>query len=834
MKYRYLLISLAALVVSCSVEEMRSPEQENNAPVFYATIDEQSDADTKVYADSQLRVLWNEDDRVTIFNKNTYNQQYRFTGEDGDNAGAFRIVPSDDIIMGGDIDKIYAVYPYLESTKISYDGIITCALPSEQSYKENSFGIGSNTMAAMADGNMLKFKNVGGYLSLKFYGEGVSVSSITLKSNNGELIAGECKVDMSSGLPESSMVTSNATDEITMTCETPVELGATADDAVQFIFVLSPVTMTGGFTVTVTTSDGGVFEKSSVKERVIGRSAITPLGAMKVVPNYDNVFVPFEDDNFKAYMVNHFDTNGDGEISYDEALLITRINVHTENIASVHGIEYCLNLQSLECQGSVHHYYDLGISVVTGLLSSLDVSNNTALTSLMCRSNQLTSLDVSNNTALEYLYCNNNQLTSLDVSNNTALKYLECDNTQLTSLDVSNNTALEYLYCGSNQLMSLDVSSNTALSTLWCASNQLTSLDVSNNIALKKLSCDSNQLTSLDVSSNTAMSSLACSYNQLTSLDVSNNIALAELSCGSNQLTNLDVSNNAALIGLWCIGNQLTSLDVSNNTKLTYLSCPNNQLASLDVSNNSALGNLICTNNPYLIEIWLQIGQTIEDMQYDTDIATIKYKSIPEAIDMGLPSGLKWASFNLGASAPEEYGDYYAWGETEPYYSSLSPLTWKDGKSAGYDWTSYKWCDGTYNTQTKYCTNSNYGTVDNKTVLEQDDDVAHFKLGGSWRMPTDEEWTELRDNCTWTWTTQNGVDGSLVTSNVNGNSIFLPAAGYRVYTSLSSAGSYGYYWSSSLNTDKPFDAWEVYFDSNSVHRYSYYHYSGQSVRPVKE
>ena len=330
MKNRYIFLSLAALAASCSIEEVRSPELESNAPIFYATIDEQPDADTKVYADEDLKVLWNADDRVTIFNKIAYNQEYRFTGDDGDNAGTFKKVPNDDFATGSELDKVYAVYPYRESTKISNRGIITTIIPSEQTYLANSFGRGANTMVAATSDNLLKFKNVGGYLSLKFYGEGVSVSSIMLKSNNGELIAGECKVDMSIGLPESSMVTSNATDEITLTCETPVELGATADDAVQFIFVLSPVTMTGGFTVTVTTPDGGVFEKSSVKERVIGRSAITPLGAMEVVPEYvqsnnviyytssdGEIVIPNASDVFGATIISNKYINGHGIIKFD-------------------------------------------------------------------------------------------------------------------------------------------------------------------------------------------------------------------------------------------------------------------------------------------------------------------------------------------------------------------------------------------------------------------------------------------------------------------------------------------------------------------------------------
>ena len=205
----------------------------------------------------------------------------------------------------------------------------------------------------------------------------------------------------------------------------------------------------------------------------------------------------------------------------------------------------------------------------------------------------------------------------------------------------------------------------------------------------------------------------------------------------------------------------------------------------------------------------------------------------PEYVDLGL--SVKWATFNVGATRPEEYGDYFAWGETEPYYSSQDPLTWKDGKSSGYDWPSYKFELGTgwEGPFSKYVTNSKYGTVDNKTVLDPKDDAAHVNWGGRWRMPTDAEWTELRDNCTWTWATEDGVSGRKVTGP-NGKSIFLPAAGYRNGPYLYGAGAYGYYWSSSLDTDYPFDACNVYFCSDFYRWIISYRYWGQSVRPVSE
>ena len=187
-----------------------------------------------------------------------------------------------------------------------------------------------------------------------------------------------------------------------------------------------------------------------------------------------------------------------------------------------------------------------------------------------------------------------------------------------------------------------------------------------------------------------------------------------------------------------------------------------------------------------------------------------------EYVDLGL--SVKWATCNVGASKPEEYGDYFAWGETQP--------------KTTYDWSTYKWCNGSYNTLTKYNNSSSYGTVDNKTQLELSDDAARANWGGSWRMPTDAELTELREQCTWTWTTQNGVNGYKVTSKKNGNSIFLPAAGCRRDGSLYGAGSGGLYCSGSLLMDSPRYAYYLHFGSVNVGWYDYYRYFGFTVRPV--
>ena len=191
-----------------------------------------------------------------------------------------------------------------------------------------------------------------------------------------------------------------------------------------------------------------------------------------------------------------------------------------------------------------------------------------------------------------------------------------------------------------------------------------------------------------------------------------------------------------------------------------------------------------------------------------TVTVTDKYNGY-EYVDLGL--SVKWATMNVGASAPEEYGDYFAWGETEPRYY--------------YTWENYKWRDG------KYCTDPDYGTVDNKTILDLEDDAAHANWGGTWRMPTHDEFEEFRTKCSWVWTTQSGVNGLKVTGP-NGNSIFLPAAGFRWIDNLSQAGSNGYHWSSSLSPKYDSEAYGLDFDSGGTNWYWYGCAFGSSVRAV--
>lgn len=187
-----------------------------------------------------------------------------------------------------------------------------------------------------------------------------------------------------------------------------------------------------------------------------------------------------------------------------------------------------------------------------------------------------------------------------------------------------------------------------------------------------------------------------------------------------------------------------------------------------------------------------------------------------EYVDLGL--SVKWATCNVGATSPEEFGDYYAWGETET--------------KEEYSWNTYKWCKAHAFTNTKYCMYMEYGEVDNKTSLDPEDDVAHVKWGGNWRMPVNAEVRELIDKCTWTLTKQGGVRGYKVTSKTNGNSIFLPEAGYRIDGGIYDTGKYGNYWTATLEDVNSNNALQMTFTPNYSHRNAMNRSNGNSVRPV--
>lgn len=199
-----------------------------------------------------------------------------------------------------------------------------------------------------------------------------------------------------------------------------------------------------------------------------------------------------------------------------------------------------------------------------------------------------------------------------------------------------------------------------------------------------------------------------------------------------------------------------------------------------------------------------------------------------EFVDLGLSSGTLWATCNVGANAPEEYGDYFAWGETTT--------------KAVYDWNTYSHCKGDGDLLTKYNVESDFGYqgfADGRTTLQPTDDAATANWGSEWCMPTKTQWEELLNNTNYTDVVRNGVKGMLFTSS-NGQSLFLPAAGERIEDRLHAAGIYGEYWSNTLhatNRPQPYLAWkfgiDLYISPYSAGISTNSRYAGFSVRPVR-
>lgn len=190
-------------------------------------------------------------------------------------------------------------------------------------------------------------------------------------------------------------------------------------------------------------------------------------------------------------------------------------------------------------------------------------------------------------------------------------------------------------------------------------------------------------------------------------------------------------------------------------------------------------------------------------------------------VDLGLPSGTRWSTVNLGAATPDASGDYYAWGETEP--------------SDSYSWADYQYCDGSATTLNKYCSAASSGTRDELTVLEAGDDAANQAWGENWRMPSPEQFAELVDPryTTMTWTQMNNVTGMRIASKLNDSFIFIPAAGYKTENGSASYGSGGYYASNELYFDDPQKNLALQLASTGANaENTTFRCCGQSIRPV--
>lgn len=292
------------IIAGCSKSVDISEGSADPSPLERATVTLKGgfeDVETRAYVDDELHLFWTADDRISVFEGNTYNQEYMYEGETGDNKADFNPVTSGGLHSGSDLDTpaYYAVYPYVKGTSISQkNGLISYALPSVQLYADNSFGLGANTMVAvtkdMSD-EYLSFKNVCGYVVFKLYGEGAVIKSVTLTSQAGEALAGNAVITASNGSTPTMAFNDDDSLEPTLTidCGEGVTLGATADEAKGFWFVVPPVTLSNGFAVTFTDVNGISVTRTASGSKTVERNKVFRIPALKLVfenpnPSFEN------------------------------------------------------------------------------------------------------------------------------------------------------------------------------------------------------------------------------------------------------------------------------------------------------------------------------------------------------------------------------------------------------------------------------------------------------------------------------------------------------------------------------------------------------------------
>ncbi len=564
-RFSVLVAGTMLLLSSCDKKENGLQINNNSSVEFVASMPTIGlDAiDTKTTTTDGKRVLWCNEDHISIFRGRNVNEEYKVKdGFGGKTTTTFTKVNDDDFSAGsGDpFDANIAYYPYGNIEYIGSNGshALSINTPSTQTYVNGSFGEGALPMVAVTSSkndNALDFKNIFGFLKLQFKSEDgeLLIKSITIKGNNNEKLNGAATIYCSAESAPAIEFSANAGNSITLECNNTAINATTATD---FWFALPPITFTKGITVEVATSATTIVKKTSAS-LTITRSMVKPMQVLTIKAEAEDKELDIPDANFKKYLLEHCDMNGDGRLTLSDAEKwnssesIKKFDISNQNISSLKGIEYF-----------------------------------TTLTSLYCSDNQLTTLDVSNNTALTELYCVKNQLSTLNLGSNTDLTSLNCSNNQLTALDVSKNTALTTLYCDNNKLTNLDVSNNTVLTELGCSRNQLTSLDVSKNTTLATLSCGYNQLTTLDINSNTALTSLSCRNNKLTTLDVSNNTALKMLICRDNQLTTLDLRKNANVTMLYCSMESLKTLYLKKGHEINRIT---NNRSTSNINENTEI-----------------------------------------------------------------------------------------------------------------------------------------------------------------------------------------------------------------------------------------------------
>ena len=769
-----LTIGLMALV-SCNKDKQTSKEA-----VFTADIEQLAGQQGRTAMNPENgMVKWLAGDKILIANDEGETDTFTLQSGAGTTNGTFRTTGEFEMT-----EPFVAVYP---QTATLTGSTATFNLPATQTLAQTgTFANGANPMAAYAEDENLQFKNLCGGLDVRLLGDNVHVSGIRITGSESEKLNGTFTVDCAAN--ELALMVNqgtNGTNIVTLNCDVTLTSTTTAQE----FFIMLPVgALANGFTMEVLDGTEVICTKQlETNLAQIVRNEVKRFNPLLIGVTPTPIELPDVVTNEVTGITTMTATAG-GEIISDGGSAITECGVcwSTEGEPTLEGDHATAN-------------------ATTGAftVSLTELTQNTTYYIRAYATNEAGTGygEVLTFTTEEEIVITTPTVTTAEV-------------TEITTTTATVGGAITD--AGNGTIEECGICYKTGNADWTCVA-----LEATENAFSTTLS---------DLTPNTTYTVRAYSINEagtgygdVLTFTTEEEIVITAPTVTTAEVT--EITTTTATVGgaITSDGNgTVTESGICYKTGNEEWAC-----VAIAATNNAFSMTLtgLAPNITYTVRAY---ATNEEGTGYGEEVSFTTLNDgggdTHEYVDLGLPSGLLWATCNVGANAPEDYGDYFAWGEATP----------KDT----YNWNTYQYCNGSYNTLTKYCHKANYGYngfTDNLTTLLPEDDAATANWGSDWRMPTYEEWAELLANTTDTWTQQNGVYGRLFIAS-NGNSLFLPATGYYEGSSLYGAPSYGFYWSSSLCTGRlsPNNAWVFYVESSYPGmEYIYGRNCGRSVRPVR-
>ena len=850
LKYIALASAVIAGIVACNQKE---ESVEDVSEITIEAVMAENPASKTIIQEGTTSVLWEAGDEIKVFYDGTGS---RFTNQYTEPSGTAKFSGMLNVVFGSnegfsDETPLWGLYPY-RADATADNTSVTTTLPSEQTGRAESFAKGTMiTLGKSADLKM-GFYNVCGGVRFSLTQEGVK--EVVFQGQNDEDIAGKVRIAFVDGVPAVQEVLEG---QKTITLTAPN--GGTFEIGKWYYIVALPGTLSNGFKMTFNTETQYATLKSSgsktIKRGIFGSLADADEDLIfkdKGDQPDPNSIIQFEDPIAKYACVEKFDTNGDGEVSYAEAAATTSLSglfTNWNTVTSFEEIRYFTSVTSTQ-------------SVFTGLtkLTHITIPDNITVLGSFEGCSALETVSLPADLALLPPLCFRDCTSLASVTLPTSIVeipysgFRNCSSLKSLEIPSSIQFISDDAFYGCVALSSIDLPFGLKKIGMYSFSGCKALASVVIPLSLTSIGSDAfngcSSLTAIDLPTGISVGERAFSgCSSLLTVVLPEDMTSLPQGCfkGCTKLasifwpTALTTISDKAFEGCRFEDNEyslqlpssVTSIGNLAFGTLRHLIIPSTSPVSI-ASDSFASGYTILyvpTNmvGPYQVRTnWSNYAtriRPISDYPFDGSIPV--GGSVGEAIDLGL--SVKWASWNVGASAPEEFGDHFAWGETEPHL-------WD------YDWVSYKWCNGDGEKLTKYCPSNKAdywdgaGSPDGKIVLDLEDDAARANWGGSWRMPTKTEWEELKNNCTKSRTTLNGIEGEIITSKVPGYTdkwIFLPFAGYRLGSYYGGVNSFSEYWSSTLQTDYPNCSYSKYSGYSGWFQ-SRERSDGYSVRPVTE